>query len=166
MLIDKLTSEPGQSRQAVRWLRQTLKQNVATVHALPETLGALRGIQAFILKKEQMLSTVVRMKGKIAFALQMRSNKREAQKEALDLASMKPLLKINGGQIEEARAEPVLGVEAEEEAAEEAELDDDLDDEDDDDEKLYQEAYENEEIDEPLAEGDEELDDADEEELS
>lgn len=106
------------------------------------------------------------MKGKIEFALEMRSRKRAVQKEALDLAAMKPLLKINGGQIEE--PQPETGYELpddEEEAVEEGEIDDELDDEDDQDERLYQEAYENEEIDEPLEEGGEEMEDGLDDEL-
>lgn len=129
-------------------------------------MGALRGIHSFIQKKEQMLATVVRMKGKVEFALQMRSQKRVVQKEALDLASMKPLLKINGGIFEETNGtDGKQQDEGEDEGIEEeeGEIDDELDDEDDQDDKLYQEAYENEEIDEPIEEGGEEFEEGEDE---
>lgn len=128
------------------------------VMSLPDTLGTLRGCQGFIRKKEEMLPTVMRMKGKIELALAIRRQKRDSDKDALDIESMKPLVTISGGdRLVDGDGDAERDEEGEEASLEDEGIDDELDDELDDDERLYQEAYENEELDGGLGEGEEEL---------
>jgi Dip2/Utp12 Family len=157
-LVDKMTNDPNNSKHAVRWLKLTVKMNMAVLMSLPDALGALRGCQAFIRKKETMLPTVMRMKGKIELALTIRRQKRDMHKEALDIEGMKPLVTIRGGEIvqpQDGEAEDDND-DLDDELADDG-IDDELDDELDDDEKLYQEAYENEELDEDLGGEEEDL---------
>lgn len=160
-------NDPAHSRHSVRWLKLTLKGNMNTIVSLPEALGTLRGCQSFIKKKEEMLPTVMKMKGKLELALAMRQKKRDVERDALDIENMKPLVTIRGGEIV---TEKPNNLEEEEESVgaqemlEEDDLDDELDDELDEDEKLYQEAYENEELEEGIEEGEEEDGDVEEDE--
>ena len=94
-----MTNQPNQTKNSVRWLKQVLKLNLQTIVALPDVLETLRHSLAFIRKKEQLLPTVCKIKGKLDLAIQTRRIKREVHKEQIGLESMKPLLVFNGGKL-------------------------------------------------------------------
>lgn len=170
ILIEYLSTSVESTRDVVRWLKIILRTNIDTISALPSIKTSLNTLLPVLKKKEALLPVVCRMKGKLEVLIQARSRKREMDRDRNELEVMKPLIEITagcvcitvGGLAHNGDDEVDNELDPEEVEEGDGEIDDQLEDElldEEDDEKLYQEAYENEGLDEEEVdegEGDEE----------
>lgn len=97
VLADRMTNNPNSTKSAVRWLKIVLKHNMQAIVSMPEAMNTLRHTLTFIRKKEQLIPTVCKIRGKLDLAIQRRKQQREVHKEQISLEGMKPLLVFNGG---------------------------------------------------------------------
>lgn len=96
-LCDRLRSDPSKSRDAVRWLKHTLRGNIYLVASSQQIKEALGGIGSVLSERGQMLQNVVKIKGKVEHLVESRKQAREAARAAIQLKNTAPLVVIKGG---------------------------------------------------------------------